>query len=408
VGRRGASAFLLRRWRAEHRGLRRGLVAVLLAAVIGIVAGLSLAAAQETLERLPGLLLLIPAAINMRGNIYGALAARLSTALHLGTYDFGVGRRSFLGRQAEATTLLTLATSVLIALVAWVFGVAFGVDPIPIWKLVVISAVGGSLASAVLLAVTIALSWVARRRDWNMDDVGAPTVTVFGDVLTIPALLLASLLVDLEPLALILGLALTGMGVWAVVRGWVHSDGLVRRIVRESAAPLTFAVGIGAVAGIILELRLEVWISSPVLLIMIPSFIANCGSLGGILSSRLASRLHLGLIRPGLVPQRGALHDAGVVFVFAIAAFSAIGISAWGAARIFGYGSPGLAAVVGLGLTAGLISTLFLSVVAYAVATASVHFGLDPDNEGIPIVTSTMDLLGLIILVAISVLLWGG
>lgn len=408
MGRGGVSVFLQRQWRTEGAGLRRGLAAVLLAAVTGILAGLSLAAAQETLERLPGLLLLVPAAIDMRGNIYGALASRLSTALHLGTYDFSVRRRSFLGRQAEATTLLTLATSVLIALVAWVFGVVFGLDPIPIWKLVVIAAVGGGLASAVLLAVTIALSWVARRQDWNMDDVGAPTITVFGDVLTIPALLLASLLVEFEALAIVLGLALTGMGVWAVAWGWLHSDGLVRRIVRESTIPLTFAVGVGAVAGTVLELRLEVWISTPVLLIMIPSFIANCGSLGGILSSRLSSHLHLGLIRPRFIPERGALEDVGVVFFFALAAFTAIGISAWGATRIFGYAAPGLAAVVGLSLTAGLISTLFLSVVAYAVATASVHFGLDPDNEGIPIVTSVMDLLGLMTLVVISILLWGG
>jgi mgtE-like transporter len=395
-------------WKEERQALRRGLSAILLTAVTGMIAGLTLAAAEETLERLPGLLLLVPAAIDMRGNIYGALASRLSTALHIGTYDLGLRRRSFMGRQVEATTLLTIGTSVVIAIFAYVFGVAFGLDPIPIWKLVVIATVGGVTASAFLLVVTIVLSWVAQRRDWNMDDVGAPTVTVFGDILTVPALLLAAMIVDYEMVSVLLGIGLALVGLWALISGWIHADQVVRRIVRESVVPLALAAAVGAMAGTILEVRIEAWIAAPVLLIMIPSFIANCGSLGGILSSRLASKLHLGLIEPRVLPGRLAALDISVVFFFATFAFTAIGLSAWTAASIFGYEPPGLGAVVGLSLVAGLISTILLSVVAYATAAASYHFGFDPDNEGIPIVTSAMDLLGLLTLVAVTALLWGG
>ncbi len=395
-------------WREERTALRRGLAAILLTAVTGMIAGLTLAAAEETLERLPGLLLLVPAAIDMRGNIYGALASRLSTALHIGTYDLQPRRKSFMGRQVEATTLLTIGTSVIIAVFAYFFGVAFGLDPIPIWKLVVIATVGGVLASAVLLVVTIGLSWVAQRRDWNMDDVGAPTITVFGDILTVPALLLATIIVDYEMVALVLGLLLAAIGVWALVLGWIHADEVVGRIVRESVVPLALAAAVGAMAGTILEVRIEAWIAAPVLLIMIPSFIANCGSLGGILSSRLASKLHLGLIEPRVLPGRLAALDVSVAFFFAIFAFTAIGTAAWTVATLFGYDPPGLGAVVGLSLLAGLISTVLLSVVAYATAAASYHFRFDPDNQGIPIVTSAMDLLGLLTLVAVTALLWGG
>jgi mgtE-like transporter len=38
--------------------------------------------------------------------------------------------------------------------------------------------------------------------------------------------------------------------------------------------------------------------------------------------------------------------------------------------------------------------------VAYLAAVATYRFGLDPDNHGIPIVTSTMDFLGAATLVA--------
>jgi len=372
------------------------------------VAGVTLAAAEDTLERLPGLLLLVPAAIDMRGNIYGALASRLSTALHLGSYEIRLRRRSFMGRQIEATTLLTIGTSVIIACFAYVFGLAFGLEPIAVWKLVVIATVGGVLASAVLVVVTVVLSWVAQRRDWNMDDVGAPTVTVFGDILTVPALLLAAMIVDYEAVALALGIVLALVGLWCLVVGWIHNDGVVRRIVRESVLPLALAAAVGAMAGTILEIRIEQWIAAPVLLIMIPSFIANCGSLGGILSSRLASKLHLGLIESRPMPQRLAWLDISVAFFFATFAFTAIGLAAWFSATIFGYDPPGIGAVIQITLVAGLLSTVILSVVAYATAAASYHFGLDPDNQGIPIVTSVMDLLGLLTLVGVTALLWGG
>jgi mgtE-like transporter len=397
-----------RYWREERTALRRGLSAILLTAVTGMIAGLTLAAAEDTLERLPGLLLLVPAAIDMRGNIYGALASRLSTALHIGAYETELRRRSFMGRQIEATTLLTIGTSVIIAVFAWVLGMAFGLDPIPIWQLVVIATVGGVMASVFLLVVTIVLSWVAQRRDWNMDDVGAPTVTVFGDILTVPALLIAAMIVDFEWVALGLGVILAGVGFWALVYGWRHADQVVRRIVRESVVPLAAAAAVGAMAGTILEIRIEQWIAAPVLLIMIPSFIANCGSLGGILSSRLASKLHLGQIEPRVVPDRIAWLDISVIFFFAVFAFSAIGTAAWTSATLFGYATPGVGLVVTVALVAGLISTVILSVVAYATAAASYRFGLDPDNEGIPIVTSAMDLLGLLCLVGVTALLWVG
>lgn len=395
-----------RYWREERRALRQGLAAILLTAVTGMVAGLTLAAVEETLERLPGLLLLVPAAIAMRGNIYGALASRLATAMHLGTYDVTLRRESFMGRQIEATSLLTVAMSVIIAVLAYVLGAAVGLRPIPVWDLVVIATVGGVLASAFLLGGTVVLSVFARRRDWSMDDVGAPMVTVAGDILTIPALVLASLLVAHGTVSLVFGIVLTGAGLWSLVAGWRHPDLTVRRIVRESAVVLTVAGGIGAIAGVVLEARIEQWISAPVLLIMIPSFIASCGSLGGILSSRLASKLHLGLLEPRTVPGRVALLDISVAFLFATFAFTAIGLAAWATATAFGFSPPGPLLVIGIALGAGLLSTVILAFVAYWAAAASYRFGLDPDNEAIPIVTSVMDLLGLLCLVGVTAMLW--
>ena len=62
-------------WRSETRTIRQGLVALTLSTLASFVAGLTLASITGTLSSLPGLLVLIPAAVGMRGTIFGAIGA---------------------------------------------------------------------------------------------------------------------------------------------------------------------------------------------------------------------------------------------------------------------------------------------------------------------------------------------
>lgn len=59
---------------------------LVLSALAGFVAGLILSHITGSLQRLPGLLVLIPAAVGMRGTIFGALEARLGTSIHAGLF----------------------------------------------------------------------------------------------------------------------------------------------------------------------------------------------------------------------------------------------------------------------------------------------------------------------------------
>src|SRR5207247_4832718 len=72
--------------RADLAGVRAGFIALLISSAGDLVAGLTLASITHTLDRLPGLLVLVPAAIGMRGNVFGALGSRLGTAIHAGTF----------------------------------------------------------------------------------------------------------------------------------------------------------------------------------------------------------------------------------------------------------------------------------------------------------------------------------
>jgi mgtE-like transporter len=391
-------------WAQERRTLRQGFTALAISTGVGMVAGVVLASMEQLLEALPGLLLLVPAAIGMRGAIFGALAARFGTGILTGQFTTDWSRRSFTMQNVEASAVLTLFSSALAAVAARALAGAFGLPTISLWHLMVISMVGGILSSIVILAGVLFLGRTAQRKGWDMDAIGAPLVTTTGDMVTLPALVVGTLLVGIDLVAAILGGLLLLAAVVAVVVGFRNRGTIARRVVRESLAVLTYAAIVDIFAGGVLEARLEEFVTSPALLVLVPPFIANCGSLGGILSARLGSELHMGLITSRRWPEKLAAFEGSITLLFSLLAFSGVGLIAHVASHLFGFHSPGLLVLVGIALAGGMLALVLLFFVAYYAATATYRFGLDPDNHGIPIVTATMDFFGVLCLVAAIVL----
>jgi mgtE-like transporter len=386
-------------WSAERAALAAGAVALLIAATADLGAGVVLSGARPRILEVPGLLLLVPAAIALRGSTFGAFGARLGTALAVGTYDPELRPGSWLWRHVEAVAILTLVTSVEAAVLAKLVAGLLGQPTVPLADLIVISTVGGVLASIVLLFVTLALAQQSSRRGWNMDDVAAPAITATGDLLTIPALLLATGLAGRPGSSVIVALALVLCTAAALIYGWVHRRADVRRLVRESVVVLTGAALVSVLAGAVLEGRDDVFLAVPVLLVLFPPFVAIFGALGGILASRLTSKLHLGVVRPSLRPEKLVWHEMSMTFLFAAGVYLYVGVAAWGLAQLMDIGSPSLPTVLAITLLGGLAGTTILAVVATTAATATYRLGLDPDNHAIPVVTSVMDFLGTLCLV---------
>ena len=396
-------------WAQESRSLRTGASALGIGLFATVIAGVVLMSAEARLEGIPGLLALIPAAIGMRGSIFGSLGSRLSTGIMTGEFDRELTRRSYLGRQVEAATVLSFATATQAGVLAWAISVALGLSTVPVLDLVAISLIGGLLSSVVLFFVVIGLARKSEANGWNMDDVGAPIITAAGDLVTLPALLVGTLVLAVEPLATTIGALGVVVGIVAVVLGVRRQDATIRTIVRESMVVLTIAVSIDVLAGIVVEARAEEQFSAAALLVLIPPFIANCGSLGGMLASRLASKLHVGLLEPRLFPGKTAALDFSLVALLGFLAFGGVGAAGWLAAVLVPGVEPlPLLSMLGVTWLAGLFATIVLAVAAYAAATTSFRFGFDPDNHGIPVVTATMDLAGVLCLVAAITILQVG
>ncbi|MCX7620302.1 MAG: magnesium transporter [Acidimicrobiales bacterium] len=385
---------------SDAAGIRQAFGALLISSGGDLLAGLTLASIDDALHKLPGLIVLIPAAIGMRGNIFGALGSRLGTAIHTGTFRLSARKETEVGQNLYASAALTLGVSLALAVLAkGVAGIFTQGSTISLADFVVISVLGGVLSSAVVGVLTLFVASLSTRRGWDMDNVAAPLVTAAGDVVTLPALYLATFMVGIQYVTVLVAFATALVAVGALIKAWQAKLPVLRRIVHESFPVLLVAGLVDVMAGLTVEKRLGEFLAYQALLVLVPPFLEDTGALGGILSSRLSSKLHLGIIEPKARPQRAARVDFIILVMLAVPVFVLLAISTDVVSLVFGLSSPGAMTLIGVTLIGGLIATFVATFVAYYGSIAAYRLGFDPDNHGIPLLTSTMDLVGALSLV---------
>jgi len=379
----------------QRTNFRQGFAALMVSSAGDLAAGLALGFMTGTLERFPGLIVLVPAAIGMRGNIFGALGSRLGTAIHTGEFEGRVEKRNVAGQNVMASAALTLYVSIALAVLAKEVARLFNVETIPLSHYVTVSVIGGLLSSLVVLAITLWVATMSVRREWDMDNVAAPVVTAAGDLVTLPALWLTTFLLPMGRLPdLVFILSVLAAVITLLYQLRSRNYAVSRRVVRASIAVLVVAGLVDVVAGLTIEKRLESFLLYPGLLVLIPPFLEDAGALGGILSARLSSKLHLGSIPAQAIPSRRSWEDIFLTFLLGVPVFLLVGLSGTLVSQAVGLATPGLAQMLALTMIAGAIATTGAVFVAYYTAMISFRHGLDPDNYGIPVVTSSMDLIG--------------
>ena len=371
----------------------------IVALAIGVVAasagGLVLATAEGTLADLPGLLLLVPGAIALRGNVFGAMGSRLGTAVHAGTFRLSARPDGVVGQNLLGAAALSLVLSAVLGLMARGTAIAFGVTPtMTLADFVVVSTLGGLLASVFVGAVTLGLATGSIRFDWDLDNVLAPLVSTLGDLATVPALVVAAGLADRSGLTDALGGSLGLVAVVVLVVAWRSPLVDVRRIVRQSLPVLVAAGVLDLIAGVTVERRLDDLLAAEAMLVLLPAFLGTAGALGGILSSRLATQFHLGLDDATPLPTRSSLREFRSLALLALPVFACCAVIAQWASVATGQTTPGLGDLLAVVMIAGLVATVLVVVVAYYTTMAAYRFGLDPDTYGIPVVMSSLDLVG--------------
>jgi mgtE-like transporter len=381
---------------------RLTMVALAFNSITSFAAGSMMVGFSHTWEVLPPALMLVPAAIGLRGNVFSSMGNRLSTAIHTGTFRLSASPDSVLGQNLIASFSLTATLSVALAAAIKVLAVAIGVrHAIPVWDLITISLLGGFLGSVVVAAATVLLTRGAVRYEWDLDNLVAPTVSTLGDVVTIPALWLAAQLVlHASPVARGFGIvalpSMFALSVWA----WRSPRQMLRQIYRESLPVLGTALILSALAGVVLDRQQRLLMALPAIFVLQPAFVSSAGALGGILCGRVATSLHLGAVEPSLTPGAEVGRDARLIGALAVPLVALNGIGAWLFTR-FTTSGPYLSVwwVLLVCAIASAVTVTFVAALAYYSTIGAWRANVDPDSYGTPIVTSAVDFVGTMTLV---------
>jgi mgtE-like transporter len=270
-----------------------GLVALMISSLGDLLAGITLGSMTGTLQLLPGLMILIPPAIGMRGNVYGALGSRLGTSMHIGTFELSYRKGSILRSNMESSLLLTLVMSVLMGILAKIVAGGLGIATVPFETFIFISVLGGVLAGLVLILINILVASLGFRRNWDIDNISAPLITAAGDVVTLPMLFLAAIIVMAAPgwAIAVIAVAFLAFTVYLTYLALSRGADEARRIFVHSSPVLTLCILLDIVAGVTIDQQLESLVALPALLILIPPFLEDANALGGILTSRFSSTM---------------------------------------------------------------------------------------------------------------------
>ncbi|MFN8051498.1 MAG: magnesium transporter [Acidimicrobiales bacterium] len=386
---------------------RQSLVALAFNSLTSFAAGAMLVGFNGTWRRLAPMLILVPAAIGLRGNVFSTLGNRLSTSIHTGTFRVSFKADSVLGQNLLASFSLTAVMSVVLACFAKVLATALGVvQHVSVLELTMVSVVGGMLGSIVVAAATVLLSIGAVRYEWDLDYLVAPTVSTLGDVITIPALWLAAQLIGHGDAATIIGGVVVIVTVGVAAWSWRTTLDMVREIFRESLPVLTAALVLSALAGLVLQKQQGILAELPAIGILQPAFVSSAGALGGILCGRIATNLHLGSVEATLTPGAEARRDAWLVVGLAVPLLVLNSVGAWITALISGsHAAPGFGWVLGASSLASLVTMAFVAALSYYSTIGAWRFNVDPDTFGTPIDTASVDFVGTMSLVVAVVAL---
>ncbi len=187
--------------------MRETILVLLLSALGSIAVGFLLGTVETIINSLPGLIVLVPPLMSIRGAIGGAFSARLSTALHLGTIkpvlrnNTSTFKKSFI-----ATILLTAILPIWIGALSYVVTILFDVGGgthLSLLGFILIAELSGLLSGFLQAIITILLSTLTYRRGLDPDVTVAPIIYTTGDVIGVLSLVFITQLLVLSGVGLI-------------------------------------------------------------------------------------------------------------------------------------------------------------------------------------------------------------
>ncbi len=174
--------------------IRQSLPLLLILGVAQMFTGGILSSMATMFRNTPGLIVIVPAIIGLRGNINAALGSRLSSAAHLGLIDVEKVFNKETKENVKASMVMSVACASLLGFLGWLTSYALGYH-VNIFTLITVTLIAGTLAGLILAFITVGIVIVAFRKGLDPDNITGPFLTTVGDIVTVICLFGAVILV---------------------------------------------------------------------------------------------------------------------------------------------------------------------------------------------------------------------
>ncbi len=364
-------------------------------ALAGAVPGIILAYFAPLLRNYSDIVVLIPLMAGMRGNIYGSLCSRITTGLHEGTLAPRFSsQRMIIDNLAIVFSSVIILTSFFAAAVSLMI---VGPSVESLLRTLFVYHFASIVSFAILAPAAFYISFKSYIAGVNPDHVTAPLITMLGD-LTTYALVVAGLLIYLRAVVAI-GRAGVAVIVFVVLMSSILvfytrvSKPRVRRIFAESFSVNFLAACISIISGQALAAVVARFVEFPAIVAIAPVLAGLNGAAISILSSSIATNLHLGhrVGRMTVSYTYQLMAVLAAVYTIPTALVNAVFHMAVNPVVLYL-----------IALLTGAVSIPIAAIVTYVLACVSFRYGIDPDNVLIPIMTTFMDALTLISLYLVA------
>ncbi|HLD15901.1 MAG TPA: magnesium transporter [Candidatus Nanoarchaeia archaeon] len=164
-----------------------------MAVIGGIIAGTLLALYTDKILLIPGMVILIPGFLEMRGNISGTLSARLSSGLFLGVFKSSKEKKNVVSGNIIASFILAAIVSLILGLIAYLFNYLIFKVSTP--EIIMIALVAGILGSLIQIPLALFFTFYLFKKGHDPTNIMGPLLTTTGDIISILALLIALVII---------------------------------------------------------------------------------------------------------------------------------------------------------------------------------------------------------------------
>jgi mgtE-like transporter len=175
--------------------VREALPFELIATVGGVVAGVIFSGMTQELEMIPGLIVIYPGVLGLRGNISSTLGSRLGSAIHMGLITGFDRNNPELTNNITGSLILSFITAILLGFLGHFITLALGFESAGALKLILICVISAMTSAVILSFVAVLLAIGTFRFGFDPDNVVTPSIATIGDIVSMIMLFLSAKLV---------------------------------------------------------------------------------------------------------------------------------------------------------------------------------------------------------------------